>query len=101
MFVVLSRFTVANGSDMAAQVKEAFKHRPHEVEAAAGFVRLDAISPVEKPAEIWLLTYWADESSFRQWYRTHQYQAVHQNIPAGLKLLSPETTMQFFDYICS
>lgn len=42
---------------MTAHVKAAFVHRPHLVENAPGFVRLDALSPLEEPDEIWLLTY--------------------------------------------
>jgi heme-degrading monooxygenase HmoA len=37
-FIALSRFAVANG--MADQVKEAFMHRPHLVDDAPGFLRM-------------------------------------------------------------
>jgi heme-degrading monooxygenase HmoA len=101
VFVVLSKFKVANGPDLTAGVKEAFVHRPRLIENTPGFVRLDVLSPLEEPDEIWLLTYWQDEVSFRSWYRTHQYQAVHQNIPLGLKLMPNETALHYFEYIGS
>ena len=56
MVLVLSKFKVANG--MTPEVKEAFLNRPHQVEGAAGFIRLDVVSPCDQPDEIWLLTYW-------------------------------------------
>jgi len=101
MFVALSKFTVANGNGMAGAVKKAFANRPHLVDEVAGFIRLDVLSPVDRPDEIWLLTYWADEASFKRWYRTHQYQAAHQNIPDGLKLVPKSTELHFFDHISS
>ena len=55
---VLSRFVVAN--DMDTEVKRAFILRPHLVDGAAGFVRMDVLSPEDMPNEIWLMTYWAD-----------------------------------------
>ncbi len=42
--------------------------------AAAGFV--EVISPVASPEEIWLLTFWADEASFRTWHHSHLYHAA-------------------------
>ena len=64
-FVVLSRFVIANG--MAAAVKAAFCNRPHLVDDAPGYRRMEVISPLERPEEIWLLTFWTDEASIRAW----------------------------------
>lgn len=62
-FAVVSQFTVANG--MTEAVKAAFRQRLRQVEHAPGFVRLDVLSPLDCPDEIWLLTFWRDEASFR------------------------------------
>ncbi len=100
MFVVLSRFTVnEEGAATSAMVKAAFQARPHGVEDAPAFVRLDVLSPLEQPNEIWLLTYWADEAGFQSWYRSHQYQASHTSIPHGLKLQNGLTNLQFFEHV--
>jgi heme-degrading monooxygenase HmoA len=101
MFVVISKFTVDNNDDMTGAVKRAYSERPHLVESNAGFVRLDVISPIENPNQIWLITYWAERASFESWFRTHPYQEAHQNIPAGLKLISDQTEMLFFEHISS
>lgn len=101
MFVALSKFTVANEPHLVAEVKQAFVDRPHLVEAAPGFLRLDVLSPLEDPGQIWLLTYWADEASFKAWYRTHHYQASHEAIPKDLKLVPNSTELHFFEYISS
>jgi heme oxygenase (mycobilin-producing) len=98
-FVALSRFTIANG--MENEVREAFRQRPHLVDSAPGFLRMEVISPVEKPSEIWLLTYWSDEGSFREWHRSHLYHDSHKGIPKGLKLLPKETRLSYFEYVCS
>jgi heme oxygenase (mycobilin-producing) len=101
MFVVISKFTVDNKENMTASVKQAYVERPHLVENAAGFLRLDVLSPMENPDEIWLLTYWTDQTSFQEWYCTHRYKDAHANIPAGLKLISDQTKMLFFEHISS
>jgi heme-degrading monooxygenase HmoA len=60
---VLSRFVIANG--MAPEVKQAFLLRPHLVDNAPGFVRLNVLSPEDMPNEIWLMTYWDDSSQLQ------------------------------------
>ena len=50
MFIALSQFTVANG--MTEQVKDAFTRRPHLVDDAPGFLRLEVISPLDNGDEI-------------------------------------------------
>ena len=62
MWVTLSKFTVANS--MSEQVQHAFRQCPHLVDSALGFVRLDIISPTDNSDEIWLITYWENESSY-------------------------------------
>jgi heme-degrading monooxygenase HmoA len=99
MFVALSKFTVANG--MAPQIKEAFLNRPHLVDTAPGFLRMDVISPVDNPDEIWLLTYWTDESSYKVWHRSHAYHDSHKGIPKGLKLVPRSAQVSFFEHVAS
>jgi len=99
MFVAMSSFTVANG--MTAQVKDAFVQRPHRVERAPGFVRMDVISPTETPDEIWLLTYWTDAASYHAWHRSHELHESHRGIPAGLKLVPRSARIRFFEHVTS
>jgi heme-degrading monooxygenase HmoA len=96
-FVALSKFTVANG--ITEEVKAAF--RLHLVDSVSGFVRMDVISPVDCPDEIWLLTYWADEESFRIWHHSHLYRESHKGIPKGLKLVPHSAELRFFEHIGS
>jgi heme-degrading monooxygenase HmoA len=98
-FVALSRFVVANG--LAAEVKAAFRNRPHLVEGAPGYLRMDVISPLELPEELWLITFWADEASFRNWHRSHLYRDSHAGIPKGLKLVRGETQIRTFEHVAS
>ena len=97
MLVALSKFTVANG--MTPQVKEAFVNRPHLVDSEPGFLRMDVISPLDNPDEIWLITYWTDESSYRVWHRSHHYRASHKGIPKGLKLVPKSAEIRLFEYV--
>jgi heme oxygenase (mycobilin-producing) len=96
---VLSRFVVAN--DMDAEVKRAFILRPHLVDGAAGFVRMDVLSPEDMPNEIWLLTYWADIASYRTWHKSHAYHESHAGIPKGLKLVPGSAALRIFNLIAS
>ena len=99
MFVALSMFEVANG--MTGQVKAAFVDRPHLVESAAGFIRLDVISPLDHPDQIWLITYWADEDSYKTWHRSELHRESHKWIPKGLKLVPRSTQVRFFEHVSS
>jgi heme oxygenase (mycobilin-producing) len=97
MFVAHSRFTVAN--QMIEEVKQAFRNRPRLVDQVPGFVRLDVISPVENPAEIWLITYWDDEESFTNWRRSHRFRESHTGIPKGLKLVPKSVRVHRFEHV--
>ena len=98
-FSALSRFVIANGMD--AQVKEAFRNRPHLVDGAPGFVRMEVLSPLEQPQEIWLLTFWTDRASFEAWHHSHLYRESHKGIPKGLKLVPGRTELMRFEHVCS
>jgi heme oxygenase (mycobilin-producing) len=98
-FVAVSRFVIANG--MADEVKAAFRARPHFVEGAPGYRRLEVLSPMDRPAEIWLMTFWSDEASFQAWHHSHAYRESHRGIPKGLKLLPAETQMMHFEHVSS
>jgi len=95
MFVALSRFTIANG--MSDEVRAAFRGRPHLVDGAPGFVALEVMSPVDTPAEIWLVTHWSDEKSFRDWHHGHMYHESHKGIPKGLKLVKGSAEVRLFE----
>ena len=96
---VLSKFFVAN--DMAADVKQAFLLRPHLVDHAPGFVRMDVLSPEDAPNEIWLLTYWVDLASYQTWHKSHAYHESHAGIPKGLKLVPGSASLRIFDLVAS
>ncbi len=98
-FVAMSRFRIANG--MNAEVKDAFRDRPHMVDDAPGFLRMEVISPLDAPEEIWLLTYWTDEGSYRAWHHGHTYRDSHRGIPKGLRLDPKGTEIRFFEHVCS
>jgi heme-degrading monooxygenase HmoA len=98
MFVAISSFEIENG--LEDEVKQAFKNRPGLVENYGGFVRLDVFSPAENPSEIWLLTYWKSEESFKGWHTNHLKES-HRGIPKGLKLVPHSFKLRFFNHIAS
>lgn len=98
-FVVISRFCVANG--MSPEIAEAFRQRPHLVDDAPGFLRMDVLSPTENSDEFWLLTVWTDEESYRTWHRGHTYRESHKLIPKGLKLDPAQTEIRTFRHLSS
>jgi heme-degrading monooxygenase HmoA len=93
-FMALSKFKVANG--MSDDVTAAFMARPHLVDDAPGFLRMEVVSPVDTPEEFWLLTYWTDEESFKTWHKSHLYRDSHKGIPRGLKLDPSATQVRYF-----
>lgn len=98
-YVSISRFRVRNG--MEDDVAAAFRGRPHLVDDARGFVRMDVLSPSDDGSEFWLVTYWTDEASFREWHRSHEFRDSHSYIPRGLKLDPAATELRSFRYIAS
>lgn len=95
MFVALSRFTIANGK--ADEVRLAFMNRPHLVDDVQGFLGMEVMSPIDQPAEIWLVTRWCDERSFRSWHRSHEHHKSHKSIPKGLKLVPGTVNLLLFE----
>ncbi len=95
MIVALSRFTIAN--DMSDEVQAAFRHRPHLVDSAPGFLGMEVMSPVDSQAEVWLVTRWRDEQSYRSWHRGHDYHESHKGIPQGLKLVPGSASVRIFE----
>ena len=86
---------------MADQVKDAFINRPHLVDTAPGFLRMQVITPCDDPREIWLFTYWRDEASFKAWHRSHLYHDAHRGIPKGLKLVPKSANLRCFELVCT
>nr|MDQ3418841.1 antibiotic biosynthesis monooxygenase [Acidobacteriota bacterium] len=73
----------------------------HLVDGAAGYLRMEVLSPSERPEEIWLVTFWTDEASFRTWHHSHLYHESHRGIPKGLKLVPGETEVRTFEHVAS
>ena len=99
MFMALSRFVVANG--MTPEVRAAFQARPHLVDRAPGFLRMEVHCPRDNPDEFWLLTWWTDESHYQIWHRSHAYHDSHAGIPKGLKLVPKSAQVRYFEHIAS
>ncbi|MDK9702239.1 MAG: antibiotic biosynthesis monooxygenase [Sulfuritalea sp.] len=98
-FVAMSRFVIANG--MEDEVKAAFRGRPGLVDQAPGFLRMDVLSPLDAPGEIWIMTYWTDTESYRLWHRSHVFHDAHKGIPKGLKLAPGEQKLREFEHVCA
>jgi heme-degrading monooxygenase HmoA len=105
-FIALSKFTVDEGCDASgvshiARVKQAFRDRPHLVEDAPGFRKLEVFTPRGNANEIWLLTFWDDEASYATWHKSHLYHESHKGIPKGIRLVPRSTRIEYFDHVAS
>ena len=98
-FVAVSKFKVRNG--LSAEVRDAFLQRPHLVDDADGFLRMEVLNPEDDPDEFWLLTFWRDETSFRSWHDSPAHHRSHDRIPKGLKLQPEATQVRYFRQIAS
>ena len=90
----LSRCTIAN--EKAEEVRSAFLQRPHLVDTAQGFLGMDVMSPIDNPAEIWLVTRRCDEKSYQNRHQRHQYHESHGGIPKELKLVPGTAIVRLF-----
>lgn len=97
MFVAISKFVVRNG--MSGDVQAAFRARPHQVDQAEGFIRMEVLNPQENRDEFWLITHWQSREHFTRWHRSHEYRDSHKGIPKGLKLVRGATEIRYFDLI--
>jgi heme-degrading monooxygenase HmoA len=97
MFVAISKFTVANG--MSADVREAFVRRPHLVDSAPGFIRLEVLNAQDISDEFWLLTYWTTEADFHTWHKNHRHES-HTGMPKGLRLVPGSAELRYFERVC-
>ncbi len=97
MFVVMSKFVVLN--NMQTEVQNAFINRPQLVDKEPGFIRMEVLNPIDQPDEFILLTYWQDESSWQQWFKSHAYKESHRLMPKGLKLLPNSTEISYYQLI--
>lgn len=97
MFLAISRFAVANA--MGTNVRDAFRARPHHVDHAQGFIRMEVANPTDNDQEFWLLTWWQTEQDFRSWHGSHAYHDSHAGIPKGLKLDPARTRMLYLDVV--
>lgn len=97
MFLAISRFAVANA--MGGNVRDAFCLRPHLVDKARGFVRMEVANPTGNDQEFWLMTWWQTEQDFRAWHGSHAYHESHVGMPKGLKLDPSRTKMMYFEII--
>jgi heme oxygenase (mycobilin-producing) len=82
---------------MTEDVRSAFLDRPHLVDTAPGYLGMEVMSPLDNRAEIWLMTRWHDEQSYREWHRSHEYHASHKRIPKGLKLVPGSASVRLFE----
>ena len=96
-FCASSRFVVRNG--MEEQVRQAFVDRPHRVDNAPGFCRMEVLRPLENPEEFWLMTWWTDEAAYVTWHKSHDYRESHAGIPKGLKLVSGSVQIRRLELI--
>lgn len=96
-FCASSRFVVRNG--MEEEVRMAFQSRPHVVDHAPGFCRMEVLRPIANPEEFWLMTWWTDEAAFVHWHRSHDYRESHAGIPKGLKLVAGSVQIRRLELI--
>jgi heme oxygenase (mycobilin-producing) len=97
MYLAVSSFSVMN--DLGDSVREAFLSRPHLVDNAAGFIRMEVANPNENPNEFWLFTWWEKEINFQDWYSSHAFQDSHNAMPKSLKLLPNKPVIMGFNIV--
>ena len=95
MFVALSRFIVAN--DKSDAVQAAFRNRPHLVDQAPGFLSMQVMCPIDGPNEVWLVTHWRDEESYRIWHRSHDVTKRTRASPKRLQPVPGSANERFFE----
>ena len=99
MVVVSNRIQVATGHEQEFEAR--FQGRARLVEHRPGFVRLEILRPIKSDYYV-VLTYWEDETSFRAWTESAEFQEAHRNRPraeifAGPNVFEMHTVIQHAD----
>lgn len=98
MFVALSHFTVANDTHEA--VAEAFRQRPHEVDKAPGFQRMEVWNTGDDGRSFVIVSWWDSAEHFHTWHRSHAFKDAHRGMPKGLRLVSGSNRIEHYTLLC-
>ncbi len=99
MFVAASHFTVANDTHEA--VAEAFRQRPHHVDTAPGFQRMEVWNTDGDTRNFIIVTWWDSAEQFHAWHRSHAFKDAHRGMPKGLRLVSGSNRIEHFALLCN
>lgn len=65
----------------ASALEDAFRHRLGEVEAHPGFQRLEVWRDDRREGSYVMVTWWDDETAFRNYMRSSDHKTSHDRIP--------------------
>ncbi|MCT1367455.1 antibiotic biosynthesis monooxygenase [Kocuria massiliensis] len=68
--VKINRLSVPEG--VGPELEHRFAERKHSVDSAPGFQGFELLRPVGEQKEYYVITHWADESSFQNWASQRQ-----------------------------
>jgi heme-degrading monooxygenase HmoA len=95
MIIAMSRFRVIDRREQ--DVRQAFLNRPRLVDDQPGFLGLEVFQDQADCAIFYLVTRWADVSSFRTWHSSAAHHRSHELMPKGLKLDSAFTELRILE----
>ncbi len=78
MIVVANRIPVAEGHEQAFE--ERFRRRAGMIDESPGFIRNLVLRPEQGDCYV-VMTFWADEASFRAWCDSDSFRAAHADRP--------------------
>ncbi len=76
-YIVANRVFVK--PEYCEQFEQRFKNRAGEIDKQKGFVRMEVLKPVSSETPYVVLTYWQDESAFKNWVGSEDFKIAHQN----------------------
>ena len=78
MLVVSNRIQVSQGFEK--EFEDRFAGRAGLVDKMPGFIRLEILRPIKRDYYV-VLTHWKDETSFRGWTESKEFQEAHSHRP--------------------
>ena len=76
-YVVANRIFVK--ADYCEEFEQRFRERAGQIDKQLGFVRMEILKPVSESTPYVVLTYWQDESAFKNWVGSEDFKLAHQN----------------------
>jgi heme-degrading monooxygenase HmoA len=97
MIVVTNRVFVK--PEFADAFEEAFRNRPHAVDASHGFLKNEVLRPLRPDAPYLVVTYWESQADFEAWVKSDAFKKAHSGGVLGRDAFAAPSVVEMHEVI--